>query len=171
MARTQPVPPPHTPPGQPLPPIPKKFIPQHVAVVMDGNGRWANGRGHPDRGPPAGEARTVGRCCGRAIEMGIPYVTAYTRSPTENWKCSPSEVAFLCVSPPRCCSVSWKPSRPGVCASSGVSRPLRLCKERRRKSSEHCERETIDNTGSHPHHVRELRRPAEIADAAAAIAA
>ena len=47
MARTQPVPPPAHPTGATPPPIPKKFIPQHVAVVMDGNGRWANERGLP----------------------------------------------------------------------------------------------------------------------------
>ena len=94
MARTHPVPPPPHPTGATPPPIPKKFIPQHVAVVMDGNGRWANERGLPrTEGHRAGEAALLDVVAG-AIEMGIPYVTAYAFS-TENWKRSPSEVAFI----------------------------------------------------------------------------
>ena len=120
MARTQPVPPPAHPTGATPPPIPKKFIPQHVAVVMDGNGRWANERGLPrTEGHRAGEAALLDVVAG-AIEMGIPYVTAYAFS-TENWKRSPSEVAFIMRFSPRCCSVSWQPSRPGVCASAGLA--------------------------------------------------
>ena len=71
MARTQPVPPPAHPTGATPPPIPKKFIPQHVAVVMDGNGRWANDRGLPrTEGHRAGEAALLDVVAG-AIEMGV----------------------------------------------------------------------------------------------------
>lgn len=82
------------PSGTPAPAIPRKFIPRHVAVVMDGNGRWANERGLPrNEGHRAGEAALLEVVAG-AIEMGIPYVSAYAFS-TENWRRSPDEVAFL----------------------------------------------------------------------------
>ena len=87
-------PPPAHPSGAVAPPIPAQFVPRHVAVVMDGNGRWANERGLPrNEGHRAGERALVDVVAG-AIEMGIPYVSAYAFS-TENWKRSPSEVAFI----------------------------------------------------------------------------
>lgn len=86
-------PPPHV-SGASAPLIPAKFVPQHIAVVMDGNGRWANERGLPrNEGHRAGENALLDVVAG-AIEMGIPYVSAYAFS-TENWKRSPAEVAFL----------------------------------------------------------------------------
>jgi undecaprenyl diphosphate synthase len=86
-------PPPH-PSGATAPTIPSRFVPRHVAVVMDGNGRWANQRGLPrNEGHKAGEAALIEVMAG-AIEMGIPYVSAYAFS-TENWKRSLDEVTFL----------------------------------------------------------------------------
>ena len=86
--------PPAHPSGASAPPIPRQFVPQHVAVVMDGNGRWANQRGLPrNEGHKAGEAALIEVMAG-AIEMGIPYVSAYAFS-TENWKRSLDEVTFL----------------------------------------------------------------------------
>lgn len=76
------------------PSIPAKFVPQHVAVVMDGNGRWANQRGLPrTEGHRAGEAALMDVMAG-AIQMGIRHVSVYAFS-TENWKRSPDEVRFL----------------------------------------------------------------------------
>lgn len=76
------------------PAIPAKFVPQHVAVVMDGNGRWANQRGLPrTEGHRAGEAALMDVMAG-AIQMGIKHVSVYAFS-TENWKRSPDEVRFL----------------------------------------------------------------------------
>ena len=46
--RTDPVPPPPHPSGARPPAVPAEFVPKHVAIVMDGNGRWANQRGLPD---------------------------------------------------------------------------------------------------------------------------
>lgn len=61
---------------------------------MDGNGRWAKQRGLPrTKGHEAGEAVLFDVVEG-AIEMGIPYLSAYAFS-TENWKRSPAEVRFL----------------------------------------------------------------------------
>lgn len=82
------------PSGARPPAIPAEFVPRHVAVVMDGNGRWANERGLPrNEGHKAGEKSLVDVVAG-AIEMGIPYVSAYAFS-TENWKRSLDEVSFI----------------------------------------------------------------------------
>ena len=86
-------PPPH-PSGARPPAIPLDFVPQHVAIVMDGNGRWANARGLPrTAGHEAGEAALLDVVAG-AIEVGVRHVSAYAFS-TENWKRSPEEVRFL----------------------------------------------------------------------------
>src|SRR3954447_26908699 len=91
--RRWPDPPPH-PSGQRPPAIPPNLIPRHVAVVMDGNGRWANQRGLPrTEGHRAGEASLLDVVAG-AIEIGVTHVSAYAFS-TENWKRSPDEVRFL----------------------------------------------------------------------------
>ena len=82
------------PSGETAPRIPKEFVPRHVAVVMDGNGRWANARGLPRvEGHRAGEQSLLDLVAG-AVEVGVEYVSAYAFS-TENWKRSPEEVRFL----------------------------------------------------------------------------
>ena len=69
-------------------------IPNHVAVVMDGNGRWAKQRGLPrTAGHEAGEAALFDVVQG-AIEFGVKELSAYAFS-TENWRRSPDEVRFL----------------------------------------------------------------------------
>lgn len=89
-----PVPPPRHPSGALPPGIPAQFVPQHVAIVMDGNGRWANQRGLPrTEGHKAGEVALLDVVAG-AIEMGIRHVSVYAFS-TENWKRSHDEVRFL----------------------------------------------------------------------------
>ncbi|WP_283134852.1 isoprenyl transferase [Rhizohabitans arisaemae] len=89
-----PLPPSPHPSGATPPPIPRDLIPRHVAIVMDGNGRWAKERGLPrTEGHKMGEASLFDVIEG-AIELGIPYLSAYAFS-TENWKRSPDEVRFL----------------------------------------------------------------------------
>ncbi|WP_286219495.1 isoprenyl transferase [Paraoerskovia sediminicola] len=74
--------------------MPAELIPEHVAVVMDGNGRWANARGLPrTAGHEAGEAALLDVVAG-AVEIGVKHISAYAFS-TENWKRSPEEVKFL----------------------------------------------------------------------------
>jgi undecaprenyl diphosphate synthase len=69
-------------------------VPAHVAIVMDGNGRWANARGLTRvEGHKAGEAALLDVVEG-AIQAGVKYLTVYAFS-TENWKRSPDEVKFL----------------------------------------------------------------------------
>ena len=69
-------------------------VPKHVAIVMDGNGRWANARGLTRvEGHKAGEAALLDVVAG-ALEAGVTHLTVYAFS-TENWKRSPDEVRFL----------------------------------------------------------------------------
>jgi undecaprenyl diphosphate synthase len=71
-----------------------KQIPQHVAVVMDGNGRWAKQRGLArTAGHEAGEVALLDMVHG-AIEIGVKELSAFAFS-TENWRRSPEEVKFL----------------------------------------------------------------------------
>jgi len=76
------------------PRIPAEQLPNHVAIVMDGNGRWATQRGlHRTEGHKMGEAVLIDVTCG-AIELGIKSLSVYAFS-TENWKRSTDEVRFL----------------------------------------------------------------------------
>ena len=69
-------------------------LPRHVAIVMDGNGRWAKQRGLArTEGHRAGE-EAVARAVDAALELGITHLTLYAFS-TENWRRPPSEVRFL----------------------------------------------------------------------------
>ena len=93
VARAPEPPPPH-PSGARVPVLPPEVVPRHVAIVMDGNGRWAKARGLPrTRGHEAGEAALFDVVCG-AIEAGVGCLSAYAFS-TENWRRSPDEVRFL----------------------------------------------------------------------------
>lgn len=77
-----------------MPNISRERIPRHVAVVMDGNGRWAKARGLPrTAGHEAGEAALFDVVEG-AIEIGVQELSVFAFS-TENWKRSPDEVKFL----------------------------------------------------------------------------
>ena len=86
---------PHPHPSGAQPPqLPAPTIPAHIAVVMDGNGRWANRRGLPrTAGHEAGEAALLDVVAG-ALQIGVTHLSAYAFS-TENWKRSPEEVRFL----------------------------------------------------------------------------
>lgn len=76
------------------PVLDRSRVPKHVAIVMDGNGRWANQRGLTRvEGHRAGEAALLDVVAG-AIEIGIKHLSVYAFS-TENWKRSPDEVKFL----------------------------------------------------------------------------
>lgn len=69
-------------------------IPQHVAIIMDGNGRWAKKRLLPrNMGHKAG-AKVVEQICEDAYNLGIKYLTVYAFS-TENWKRSATEVTGI----------------------------------------------------------------------------
>src|SRR3546814_14052222 len=68
--------------------------PRHVAIIMDGNGRWANARGLPRTLGHRQGAEAVRRCVAGAIELGIPFLTLFGFS-SENWRRPTREVEDL----------------------------------------------------------------------------
>lgn len=71
-----------------------KRIPQHIAIIMDGNGRWATERNKPrSYGHQAG-VETVRRITSECTRLGVKYLTLYTFS-TENWNRPSDEIAAL----------------------------------------------------------------------------
>ncbi|WBU38413.1 isoprenyl transferase [Homoserinibacter sp. YIM 151385] len=76
------------------PALPAAAVPAHVALVMDGNGRWANRKGLSRvEGHKAGEASLLDVVAG-ALQIGVKHLSVYAFS-TENWSRSPEEVRFL----------------------------------------------------------------------------
>ncbi len=67
---------------------------EHIAIIMDGNGRWALKRGLPRTAGHQKGGETLITICKAARRMGIKYMTVYAFS-TENWKRPPAEVSFL----------------------------------------------------------------------------
>jgi undecaprenyl diphosphate synthase len=91
--RTPRPPDPH-PSGARPPVLPADRLPRHVAIVMDGNGRWAKARGLPRTEGHARGEDSLFDVIGGAIEVGVRYLSAYAFS-TENWSRSPDEVRWL----------------------------------------------------------------------------
>ena len=69
-------------------------VPQHVAIILDGNGRWAKSKGMPRNYGHAQGSKNVERICEDAYKMGIKYLTVYAFS-TENWSRPKGEVDAL----------------------------------------------------------------------------
>jgi len=69
-------------------------MPRHVAIILDGNGRWAKAKGMPRNYGHAQGAKTVEVICEEAYKMGIQYLTVYAFS-TENWSRPQDEVDAL----------------------------------------------------------------------------
>ncbi len=69
-------------------------VPNHVAIILDGNGRWAKAKGLPRTAGHVQGAKTVEQICEDAYNMGINYLTIYAFS-TENWTRPDNEVATL----------------------------------------------------------------------------
>lgn len=75
-------------------PVDRSRVPRHVAIIMDGNGRWAQARGLPrveGHRQGANSVENALECC---AELGIPYLTLYCFS-NENWKRPKDELSFL----------------------------------------------------------------------------
>ena len=72
----------------------ERKIPQHVAIILDGNGRWAKSKGMPRNYGHVQGAKTVEVICEEAYRMGIQYLTVYAFS-TENWDRPADEVDAL----------------------------------------------------------------------------
>ena len=69
-------------------------MPKHVAIIMDGNGRWAKQRGWPRQAGHRAGAENLRRVINAAVEFGIPILTIYAFS-TENWDRPKLEVRAL----------------------------------------------------------------------------
>ena len=74
--------------------IDAKDLPRHIAIIMDGNGRWAKKRGLPRTAGHAAGAETFRRVATYCKNIGVEYLTVYAFS-TENWKRPPEEVAAI----------------------------------------------------------------------------
>lgn len=70
------------------------IIPQHIAIILDGNGRWAKSKGMPRNYGHAQGSKNVERICEDAYRMGVKYLTVYAFS-TENWSRPKDEVDAL----------------------------------------------------------------------------
>jgi undecaprenyl diphosphate synthase len=79
---------------EPLPHPPLDKIPQHVAMIMDGNGRWAIQRGLPRLAGHKAGTENLRRVIRASVEFGVKYLTIYAFS-TENWGRPPEEVQGL----------------------------------------------------------------------------
>lgn len=69
-------------------------IPEHIAIILDGNGRWAKKRGMPRNYGHLQGAKNVEQICQDAYDLGVKYLTVYAFS-TENWKRSEEEVSGI----------------------------------------------------------------------------
>ena len=69
-------------------------VPQHIAIILDGNGRWAKSKGMPRNYGHAQGSKNVERICEEAWRLGIKYLTVYAFS-TENWSRPKNEVDAL----------------------------------------------------------------------------
>ena len=72
----------------------KRSVPEHIAIIMDGNGRWAKKRGLPRTAGHAAGAEAFRRIATYCGEIGVKYLTVYAFS-TENWKRSQEEVSGI----------------------------------------------------------------------------
>ena len=77
-----------------LPEMEKLAPPRHIAIIMDGNGRWAKKRGLPRTAGHAAGAESFRRIANYCRTLGVEYLTVYAFS-TENWKRSADEVAGI----------------------------------------------------------------------------
>ena len=72
----------------------KQPVPRHIAIIMDGNGRWAKNRGLPRTAGHAAGAESFRRIANYCRTLGVQYLTVYAFS-TENWKRSEEEISGI----------------------------------------------------------------------------
>ena len=76
----------------------ERFVPQHIAIIMDGNGRWAKKRGLPRTAGHKQGAENIRKIAIACNDLGVKALTCYAFS-TENWKRPEGEVDYLCKLP------------------------------------------------------------------------
>lgn len=121
--------------------------PNHVAIILDGNGRWAKKRRLPRKAGHVAGSRTVEQICEDAWNLGIRYLTVYAFS-TENWKRPQDEVdALMKLLRQYLKDCIKRSTKNNMCVR--VIGDISLLDEDMRQSIQELERVTKDNTGLH----------------------
>ncbi len=122
-------------------------IPQHVAIILDGNGRWAKSKGMPRNYGHVQGAKTVEVICEEAYRMGIQYLTVYAFS-TENWERPADEVDALMGLLRNYMKTCLKTAAKNNMCVRVIGEKSRLDDDIRKRIGE-LEEATKDNTGLH----------------------
>ena len=120
-------------------------IPQHVALILDGNGRWAKSKGMPRTYGHVKGAENLETICRDAYHMGIKYLTVYLFS-TENWKREKTEVAALMKLFRKYTKTCMKTAAENNMRVRTIGDPTALAADLR-QSLEELEESSKDNTG------------------------
>lgn len=124
-----------------------KKILQHVAIILDGNGRWAKSKGMPRNYGHVQGAKTVEVICEEAYRMGIQYLTVYAFS-TENWNRPADEVDALMGLLRNYMKTCLKTAAKNNMCVRVIGEKSRLDEDIRKRIAE-LEAATKDNTGLH----------------------
>lgn len=122
-------------------------IPNHVAIILDGNGRWAKAKGMPRNYGHVQGAKTVEVICEEAYRMGIQYLTVYAFS-TENWNRPQDEVDALMKLLRNYMKTCLKTAAKNNMCVKVIGDKTRLAEDIRSRIAE-LEEATKDNTGLH----------------------
>ncbi len=125
----------------------ENIMPQHVAIILDGNGRWAKSKGMPRNYGHMQGAKTVEVICEEAYRMGIQYLTVYAFS-TENWNRPEDEVSALMGLLRNYMKTCLKTAAKNNMCVRVIGEKSRLDEDIRRRIGE-LEEATKDNTGLH----------------------
>lgn len=122
-------------------------IPRHVAIILDGNGRWAKSKGMPRNYGHVQGAKTVEVICEQAYKMGIQYLTVYAFS-TENWNRPRDEVDALMTLLRNYMKTCLKTAAKNNMCVRVIGEKSRLAEDIRERIAQ-LEEATKDNTGLH----------------------
>lgn len=122
-------------------------VPNHVAIILDGNGRWAKAKGMPRNYGHVQGAKTVETICEEAYRMGIQYLTVYAFS-TENWNRPQDEVSALMGLLRNYMKTCLKTAAKNNMCVRVIGEKSRLDEDIRRRIEE-LEKATANNTGLH----------------------
>ena len=122
-------------------------IPRHVAIILDGNGRWAKSKGMPRNYGHVQGAKTVEVICEQAYKMGIQYLTVYAFS-TENWNRPKDEVDALMTLLRNYMKTCLKTAAKNNMCVRVIGEKSRLAEDIRERIAQ-LEEATKDNTGLH----------------------
>ncbi|SDG98900.1 Undecaprenyl pyrophosphate synthetase [Alteribacillus persepolensis] len=120
-------------------------IPEHIAIIMDGNGRWAKQKGLPRVAGHREGMKVINKIVAKASEVGVRYLTLYAFS-TENWKRPKSEVEFLMKLPDRFLSKELPKLKKNNVQVRTMGEKS-LLPAHTQKAVQKAVRETADNTG------------------------